>query len=80
MTEETVVLDGVPQKVYKFRLANEPEKGLKEADIPSLLDRIILGPTEFPYVSYQAFVGVLSEMGVEDPAAKVILSDIPLRT
>jgi hypothetical protein len=80
MTEATVVLDGVPQKVYKLRLANEPEKGLKEADIPSLLDRIILGPTEFPYVSYQAFVGVLSEMGVEDPAAKVILSDIPLRT
>ncbi|UWQ03968.1 DUF2971 domain-containing protein [Aliiroseovarius crassostreae] len=80
MTEETVVLGGVPQKIYKLRLANEPENGLHGADIPSLLDRIIIGPTEFPYVSYQAFAGVLSELGVEDAAAKVVLSDIPLRT
>lgn len=80
MTEETLVLDGVPQKVYKLRLGNEPEKGLHGADIPSLLDRIIIGPTEFPYVSYKAFVGVLSGLGVENAADKVVLSDIPLRT
>lgn len=80
MTEETLVLDGVPQKVYKLRLANEPENGLHGADIPSLLDRIIIGPTEFPYVSRQAFIGVLSDLGVKDAAEKVVLSDIPLRT
>ncbi|WP_122076128.1 DUF2971 domain-containing protein [Pseudophaeobacter sp. EL27] len=79
MTEETVVLGGVPQKIYKLRLADEPEKGLHGADIPSLLDRIIIGPTEFPYVSYRAFVDVLSGVGVEDAATKVVLSDIPLR-
>lgn len=80
MTEETVVLGGVPQKIYKLRLANEPENGLHGADIPSLLDRIIVGPTEFPYVSYQAFAGVLTDLGVENAAEKVVLSDIPLRT
>jgi len=80
MAEETVVLGGVPQKIYKLRLADEPENGLHGADIPSLLDRIIVGPTEFPYVSYQAFAGVLAEMGVEGAADKVVLSDIPLRT
>ena len=80
MTEETVVLGGVPQKIYKLHLANEPDKGLHGADIPSLLDRIIVGPTVFPYVSYQAFVGVLSDLGVKDAADKVVLSDIPLRT
>ena len=79
MTEETVVLGGVPQKIYKLRLADEPEKGLHGADIPSLLDRIIIGPTEFPYVSYRAFVDVLSGVGVKDAATKVVLSDIPLR-
>jgi hypothetical protein len=80
MTEETIILGGLPQKVYKLRLSNEPEKGLHGADIPSLIDRIIVGPTEYPYVCYQAFVGVLSELGVEDAPAKVVLSDIPLRT
>lgn len=80
MTEDIVVLGGVPQKIYKLRLANEPENGLHGADIPSLLNRIIIGPTEFPYVSHRAFVDVLEGLGVEDAASKVVLSDIPLRT
>lgn len=80
MSEEIVVLGGVPQKVYKLRLAHEPENGLHGADIPSLLDRIIVGPTEFPYVSYKAFAGVLAEASVENAAEKVVISDIPLRT
>ena len=79
MTEEIVVLGGVPQKIFKLRLADEPEKGLHGAAIPSLLDRIIIGPTEFPYVSYRAFVDVLSNIGVENAEDKVIVSDIPLR-
>lgn len=79
MTEEIVVLGGVPQKIFKLRLANEPEKGLHSADIPSLVDRIIIGPTDFPYVSYKAFVAVLESLGVSDAASKVIASDIPLR-
>ncbi|WP_299947296.1 DUF2971 domain-containing protein [uncultured Ruegeria sp.] len=79
MTEEIVVLNGVPQKVYKLRLANDPENGLHGADIPSLLDRVIVGPTEFPYVSHGAFVEVLEGLGVPEAHSKVILSDIPLR-
>ena len=79
MTEEIVVLGGVPQKIFKLRLTNEPEKGLHGADIPSLLDRIIIGPTEFPYISYKAFVSVLEGLGVTDADSKVVISDIPLR-
>lgn len=79
MSEEIVVLDGVPQKIYKLRLAHEPENGLHHANIPSLLDRVIVGPTEYPYVSYKAFVDVLSGLDVKDASSKVVLSDIPLR-
>jgi len=79
MTEETVVLKGVPQKIFKLRLAHEPGIGLHGADIPSLLDRILIGPTEFPYVSYNAFISVLEGLGVADAASKVVISDIPLR-
>jgi hypothetical protein len=80
MTEEIVVLNGIPQKVFKLGLEDAPEKGLHGADIPSLIDRIIIGPTAYPYVSHQAFTGVLKGLGVQDAGAKVIVSDIPLRT
>jgi hypothetical protein len=61
-------------------LADEPENGLLGADIPSLIDRIIIGPTAYPYVSYQAFAAVLQGLGVQDAGERVIVSDIPLRT
>jgi hypothetical protein len=77
---ETVVLGGVPQNIWALRLADEPESGLHGASIPSLLDRLIIGPTEHPYVSGQAFRRVLTEAGVEDADRKVCVSDIPLRT
>lgn len=80
MTEKTVVLSGVPQNIFKLRLANEPGNGLHGADMSSLLDRIIIGPTEFPYVKYKAFVSELEGLGVEDADEKVVVSNIPLRS
>lgn len=77
---ETVVLGGVPQNIWALRLADEPESGLHGASIPSLLNRLIVGPTEHPYVSGQAFRRALTEVGVEDASNKVCVSDIPLRT
>ncbi|WP_084619077.1 DUF2971 domain-containing protein [Thalassobaculum salexigens] len=79
MTEDTVVLGGVPQTIFKLRLANEPHNGLYGADIPSLLDRIIIGPVQFPYMSYKAFLSVLEGLGIRDAESKIFLSDIPLR-
>lgn len=79
MTADTVVLNGVPQTIYKLKLAHEPENGLFHADMPSLLDKVIIGPTGFPYVTQKAFMTVLQEIGVEEPGKKVIVSDIPLR-
>ena len=79
MTEGTVVLGGVLQKIYKLRLADEPDKGFDGVDIPPLLERIIIGPSEFPNVTFRAFVDLLSGGGVEDAASKVVLSDLPVR-
>ena len=77
---ETVVLGGVPQNIWVLRLADEPESGLHGAGIASLLDRLIIGPTEHPYVSGQAFRRILTEAGVENVDGKVCVSDIPLRS
>lgn len=80
MVCKTVLINGVPQKIWALRLANEPENGLMGASIPTLLDRIIIGPTDHAYVSAKAFRQVLADAGVPVENEKVFVSDIPLRT
>jgi hypothetical protein len=73
------VVRGTPQKVMKLKLRNAPEHRLVGLDVPQLLDRIIIGPCEFPLLIYQALVQLLTELNVPDPGTRVIVSDIPLR-
>lgn len=80
MKERIEVLGGVPQTLYALPLKHDPEHGLFGADIPSLLDRIIVGPTQYPYVSVRAFKKLLATKAVPDYESKVFASDIPLRT
>lgn len=78
LVERQVVLAGVPQTIFALPLRHDPKNGLHSADIPSLLDRIIIGPTDHPYVSKRAFRRVLGEAhGVHDD--RIFISDIPLR-
>lgn len=79
MVEEITIINGVPQKIYKLRLANEPENDLHGADIPSLISRVIIGPTSYPYVSYMAFLDCLNKAGTIDADRKVFCSSIPIR-
>ena len=69
-----------PRRFGTLPLRHDPDNGLHRADIPSLLDRIIIGPTPYPHVSAGAFVELLERGGVEDATNKVVISEIPLRT
>lgn len=80
LTKEIAVINGIPQIVWSLPLNHDPENGLFYADIPNLLDRLIVGPTEHPYVAAQAFQELLMRAGLEDASSKVIVSDIPLRS
>lgn len=73
------VIRGTPQKVLKIDLQNHPDKGLVGLSLPEFLNRIIIGPCEFPLVILGAFRQLLIEAGVPDPDSKVVVSDIPLR-
>jgi len=73
------VVRGVPQMVVKIKLENAPSEGLIGLSLPELLDRIIIGPCEFPAVIFRAFLQLLKEMEVPDAKKKIIISDIPLR-
>lgn len=78
LTKEIRVVNGVPQPIYKIPLKDIPEVGLFAA-IPNLLDRIIIGPTQYPFALAEAFEQLLTEAGVQDAGNKIRLSDIPLR-
>lgn len=73
------VIDGTPQPIYKIPLENVPEEGFVGATIPELIERIIIGPTQYPLPVREAFTDLLSEAGVDDPASRIFVSDLPLR-
>lgn len=73
------VVRGTPQTVLKITLQNHPDQGLVGLVLPELLNRIIIGPCEFPQVIVGAFRQLLIEAGVPNPDTKIIVSDIPLR-
>jgi hypothetical protein len=74
------VIQGVPQIVYKIPLKGPPPDDLAGLDIPHLIDRVIIGPSQYPWAMYQAFVNALTAAGVADAGSRVFVSGIPIRT
>ena len=72
-------IGGVPQPICKIPLADIPNEGLIGIEIPSLINRLIIGPTQYPRVIKDAFIELLKSKDVKDAENKVIISDIPLR-
>ena len=75
---ETV--SGVPQTIHKIPLEDNPAEDVVGVAIPQLVDRVIIGPSEYPFPMYQAFATALEDAGVENSGSRVIVSGIPLRT
>ena len=48
LTASVEVVRSIPQTVLKIDLQNHPDKGLTGLALPELLNRIIIGPCEFP--------------------------------
>jgi hypothetical protein len=70
---------GTPQTVQLLPLKHAPEFGLHHADIPSLLERVIIGPTDNAWVLYEAFKRLLTDAGVQNAHERISISHIPLR-
>lgn len=80
MKREIVSIRGVPQPIYKIPLADDAESGLLGADIPKLIDRIIIGPSKHPFELRETFVELLARAGMPEAHQRVWMSEIPLRT
>lgn len=76
---EIEVIRGVAQPVVKLKLQNMPDEGLTGLDVPSFIERVIIGPTQHPWVQREAFATVLEGQGVAAPYDRIVVSDIPLR-
>jgi hypothetical protein len=74
------VVAGVPQRIYKIPLRSDPLAGLTGLNPNELIDRIIIGPTQYPFAMFDAFVSALTDVGVADAAKRIFNSKIPVRT
>ena len=80
LLRDTQTIEGIPQTIMKIPLKNIPEDGLVGVDVAELVDRVIVGPTQYPGVIYEVFVSLLAESGLKNAESRVFISDIPLRT
>ena len=77
---EVEAVAGIPQPVIKLPLVNDPAKGVTGISVPEILERVIIGPTQYPEVIADALIQEMTLAGVRDAAGKVARSTIPLRT
>jgi hypothetical protein len=69
----------VPQIIYKVPLDVSFSDALADLDLARIFDRLIIGPSPYPWAMYQAFVAALTNCGVPDAHNRVVVSDIPIR-
>lgn len=70
---------GMPQIVHSIPFKNYPDEGFTGAELSELVYLVIIGPTEFPQQLRLAMISLLEGAGIQDAAAKVVCSTIPLR-
>ncbi|MFM9912673.1 MAG: DUF2971 domain-containing protein [Methylophilaceae bacterium] len=75
----TETIGGIPQIIHKVTLENRPDQQIRGIAIPELLDRVIIGPSEYSFAILTSLVKELKEAGIEDADSKVFISPIPLR-
>ncbi len=76
--QEIVVIGSVPQIVHKLPL-NKNVVGIEDIDFCNIFDRLIIGPSEYPLVQFNAFVHALKKIGIDDAENRVVVSGIPIR-
>ncbi len=75
----TEVVGGIPQVVYKIPFDVTASDVLSEFDLARIFDRLIIGPSQYPWSMPEAFMAALKSGGVAEPEKRVVLSEIPIR-
>jgi hypothetical protein len=80
MQSITAVIGGVPQTIFTLPLDKNVTPDVADIDLAKILDRLIIGPTQYGEPMRQAFVQALQKLGVSDAKNRVVVSSIPIRT
>jgi hypothetical protein len=80
VSQSVETVRGVPQVVHKVHMQNKPEMNITGIEIDEVLDRLIIGPTQFSLSIYDAVMEELKAAGVSAPQSRIVVSGIPLRT
>jgi len=73
------VIGGIPQLVYKLPIDATNQPALQGLDLSSIFDRLIIGPSPYPWSMYEAFREVLTEAKVPSADTRIFVSGIPIR-
>jgi hypothetical protein len=79
MKSSTQVISGVPQLVYELPFDATVSPAIAALDAAEVIDRIIIGPSPYPFVISQAFSDALERVGIPTNKQTIEASRIPLR-
>ena len=79
MESSTEVVAGVPQIIHKLPFDGTASPLIADLDFAQIFDRLIVGPTPYPWPIYGAFVEALKATGVPGAEERVFVSLIPIR-
>jgi hypothetical protein len=78
--DKLVSIRGIPQLIYELPLDNiHNGMNIRGINLDRLLHRVIIGPSLYPATVQRAFIDKLTHSGVTNAAAKVVVSETPLR-
>jgi hypothetical protein len=80
MSQSTEVINGVPQQICKLPLDQSSSRAVMDLEFSTIFDRLIIGPSQYPWPMFESFAQALATCGVADAAKRVCISGIPIRT
>jgi hypothetical protein len=80
LERSTEIIRGVPQPILSVPFDGEKYPVLADLDMAKILRRIIIGPTSYAWVMYEAFVEALKKIGVPKAEEIVWSSNLPIRS
>lgn len=75
----TEVIAGVPQVIHKIPLDGSVSPLIGDLEFAQVFDRLIVGPTQYPYPICVALAEAIKGAGVADAHNRVRFSEIPIR-
>ncbi|MBA8878332.1 hypothetical protein [Phyllobacterium myrsinacearum] len=79
ITKQSSGAESGNRTIYKMPLKNRPMENIVGLEFPQLIERVIIGPAVNAEAIREEIVSKLAEKNVPQPAAKVILSKLPVR-